>query len=73
MFFIGIDVHKKQSQICILTEQGELRLEIRVLTMRADLSDVLGSYLRPATYEIIFQSAGILSTTAVMPVVLSSS
>ena len=54
MFFIGIDVHKKQSQICILTEQGEPRLEIRVLTMRADLSDVLGSYL-PA--RIVLESS----------------
>ena len=44
MFFTGIDVHKKQSQICILTQQGEPRLEIRVSTMRSDLSDVLGSY-----------------------------
>ncbi len=54
MFFIGIDVHKKQSQICILTEQGELRLELRVLTMRADLSDALGSYL-PA--RIVLESS----------------
>ena len=54
MFFIGIDVHKKQSQICILTHRGELRLEIRVSTLRADLSDVLGSYL-PA--RIVLESS----------------
>lgn len=45
MFFIGIDVHKKQSQICILDEQGTPHFETRVPTSRADLSDVLRSYL----------------------------
>jgi transposase len=47
MFFIGIDVHKKQSQICILDEQGSLKYEFRVPTNRPELADVLGSY-RPA-------------------------
>ena len=45
MFFIGIDVHKKQSQICILTEQGQVHYETRVPTSRPDLSDVLRNYL----------------------------
>lgn len=44
MFFIGIDVHKKQSQICILDAQGTPHFETRVPTSRADLSDVLRSY-----------------------------
>jgi transposase len=44
MFFIGIDVHKKQSQICILDEQGKLKYETRVPTTRPDLADVLRSY-----------------------------
>ena len=45
MFFIGIDVHKKQSQICILDEAGAVHYETRVPTSRPDLSDVLKSYL----------------------------
>lgn len=44
MHFIGIDVHKKQSQICILDEKGEVVYETRVPTSRADLADVLRSY-----------------------------
>lgn len=51
MFFIGIDVHKKQSQICILSEQGSPVLEVRVPTTRADLSDVLRTY-QPARIVI---------------------
>ena len=46
MYFIGIDVHKKQSQICILDEQGEVHVETRVPTTRPDLEDVLRSYPR---------------------------
>jgi transposase len=45
MFFIGIDVHKKQSQICILEEQGQVKFETRVPTTRPDLADVLRSYV----------------------------
>lgn len=44
MFFIGIDVHKKHSQICILDDSGELASELRVPTSRPDLADVLGIY-----------------------------
>ena len=45
MFLIGIDVHKKQSQICILDEQGAVVFETRVPTTRPDLADVLRAYL----------------------------
>lgn len=45
MFFIGIDVHKMQSQICILDAQGALHFETRVPTSRPDLADVLRAYL----------------------------
>ena len=41
MDHIGIDVHKKESQICILSEDGE-RLEPRVRTIPARFADVLG-------------------------------
>jgi transposase len=44
MFFIGIDVHKKQSQICVLDVTGELVSELRVPTSRPDLADVLRIY-----------------------------
>ncbi len=44
MFFIGIDVHKKQSQICVLDEQGKVVSELRVGTTRPELSDVLRIY-----------------------------
>jgi transposase len=38
---IGIDVHKKETQICILTEDGEL-IERRVLTLAERFAEVLG-------------------------------
>jgi transposase len=38
---IGIDVHKNNSQVCILTEEGEL-IERRVRTTRARFAAVLG-------------------------------
>jgi transposase len=44
MDFIGIDVHKKQSQICVMNEQGEVTYEIRIPTDRPNLSDILRSY-----------------------------
>jgi transposase len=40
---IGIDVHKNQSQICIITSEGEL-IEKRVSTERERFEAVLGSY-----------------------------
>lgn len=45
MRFIGIDVHKNQSQICILDQQGGLQLEARVSTTRPDLADRLRPFL----------------------------
>src|SRR6202158_4695355 len=42
MDHIGIDVHKKESQICILTEGGEL-LEQRIRTEPARFATVLGA------------------------------
>ena len=44
MFFIGIDVHKKQSQICVLDAQGEVAFETRVPTSRAHLKDAVLLY-----------------------------
>jgi transposase len=38
---IGIDLHKRESQLCILTEDGEL-LEQRIQTSRARFTSVLG-------------------------------
>jgi transposase len=38
---IGIDVHKKETQICILTEEGEL-IERRVRTRAERFAEVLG-------------------------------
>lgn len=42
MDYVGMDVHKNESQICLLTEQGEV-LESRVATRRDRLAAVLGS------------------------------
>jgi transposase len=39
---IGIDLHKRESQLCIITEDGEL-IERRILTSRERFSAVLGS------------------------------
>ncbi|MGH2357639.1 MAG: IS110 family transposase [Candidatus Limnocylindria bacterium] len=41
MEHIGIDVHKKESQVCILTAEGEL-IERRILTTPAALAALLG-------------------------------
>ena len=42
---IGIDVHKRESQICIVTEQGEV-FEQRIRTDRARFAEVLGKRCR---------------------------
>ena len=39
---IGMDLHKRESQLCILTEDGEMQ-EVRVVTSRARLTAVLGT------------------------------
>ena len=41
MEYIGIDVHKNQSQICILTQAGEL-VQMRIQTERSRFAAVLG-------------------------------
>ena len=51
MEHIGIDVHKNESQICILTENGELVLERRIHTTRERLATVLGE--RPPAKVLI--------------------
>jgi transposase len=53
MDHIGIDVHKKHSQICILSEEGEL-IERRVHTEAAQFAEVLGSRSRA---HIVIESA----------------
>jgi len=42
MEFIGIDVHKRDSQVCILGEGGEVVLEQRLRTHRERLGELLG-------------------------------
>lgn len=44
MHYGGIDVHKKQSQICILDEQGAIHYEIRIPTDRPNFTDILRPY-----------------------------
>jgi transposase len=39
---IGLDLHKRESQLCILTDDGEL-IERRIATSRARLTEVLGA------------------------------
>jgi transposase len=39
---IGLDLHKRESQLCILTSDGEL-IERRIATTRARFTEVLGS------------------------------
>jgi hypothetical protein len=41
MEHVGIDVHKKETQICRLTEDGEL-IERRVRTLAERFGEVLG-------------------------------
>lgn len=41
MDHVGIDVHKKESQVCILTEEGEV-VEARIATTRERFLEVLG-------------------------------
>lgn len=42
---IGIDVHKKESQLCILTDGGEV-IELRIRTERGRFAEVLGPRAR---------------------------
>ena len=47
---IGIDLHKRESQVCILTDDGEL-VERRIATTRERLTAVLGA--RPASRVLL--------------------
>lgn len=47
MEHIGIDVHKRESQVCIITEQGEV-VEKRIRTERGRFAEVLGGGRTPA-------------------------
>jgi transposase len=42
MDYIGIDEHKRDSQVCILAEGGEVVLEERIRTQRERLGELLG-------------------------------
>ena len=42
MEYIGIDVHKRESQVCVLAEGGEVVLEQRIATRRDKLAGLLG-------------------------------
>jgi len=55
MEYIGIDVHQSESQISILTEQGEI-LERRIRTQRERFAEVLGC--RPRARILIEASTG---------------
>ena len=39
---IGLDLHKRESQLCILTDDGEL-VERRMITGRAAFTSTLGN------------------------------
>lgn len=43
MEFIGIDVHKRDSQVCILSAEGEPLLEKRIRTESGRFAELLGS------------------------------
>jgi hypothetical protein len=59
MFFIGIDVHKEQSQICILEEQGQVKCKTQVPPTRPELADVPRRHL-PGTVAMCF-APGVVS------------
>ena len=42
MTYVGIDLHKRESQICELSESGELEREVRITTSRSSLEKLLG-------------------------------
>ncbi len=46
MEYIGIDVHKRDSQVCILGEGGDVVLEQRVRTQRERLGELLSKRSR---------------------------
>jgi hypothetical protein len=48
MEYVGIDLHKKESQICLLTETGEV-IERRIRTEPPRFAEVLGGRRRPGS------------------------
>jgi transposase len=43
MEYIGIDVHQRESQVCIVDERGQVLIERRVRTSRERLAALLGA------------------------------
>src|SRR5262245_31862344 len=46
MEYIGIDVHHRESQVCIVDERGQVLIERRVRTRRERLAELLGTRAR---------------------------
>ena len=55
---IGIDLHKRESQLCTITEDGEL-VEQRIVTSRERFTAVLGT--RPPARILVEASTGRVS------------
>ena len=51
MDYIGMDVHKRETQVCIIDGEGVVRLEQRIRTEPGRLADVLGA--RPRTRVLL--------------------
>ena len=51
MEYVGIDLHKKESQICLLTETGEV-IERRTRTEPQRFAEVLGGRPRARAYPV---------------------
>ena len=60
---IGIDLHKRESQLCTITEDGEL-VEQRILTSRERFTAVLG--IRPPAH-ILLEASNSHPTQCVAP------
>lgn len=58
---IGLDMHKRESQLCILTEDGEV-IERRIVTSRERFTTVLGG--RPRARILLEASTGFRATRA---------
>jgi transposase len=55
MVYIGIDLHRKRSQVAALDDQGELLFNRRVPTRQAELFEVLAS-AGDAPVEVVFEA-----------------
>ena len=51
MDYIGMDVHKRETQVCIIDGEGAVRLEQRIRTEPGRLADVRGA--RPRTRVLL--------------------